>query len=323
MAETSRSRGAVYGFDHYVVPTADAARWTDFYTNVFGAVPRPGNGTRFTFVGKCHVGGSPSKVAMTPGSGLPRYSWFIQPAAIDEHLRRLDANGVAHSDPLRTSEEGEEGTAIRFADPDGNQLEFWAPARMPDGAMSEPSSVGVGLINAAIFESRDLDRSVDFYGRYCGLEALKNADIAQDTAVLPLGGVGRIVLKQVDRLGNRTTGHAIYRALHTALLIPEDDFMPAMEQMWRDLPEWDFDPNAMPTLSAAEAGAMPARTCIHGSPIGPHWKETIGRGDSFCDWDTNVFHLVGGAAVSGSSVLLTPVEQERYLEGRGRWTPDA
>jgi catechol 2,3-dioxygenase-like lactoylglutathione lyase family enzyme len=229
---------------------------------------------------------------------------------------------VAHSGPIRTTEEGEEGTAIRFADPDGNPLELWAPARLPEGVMDEPSSVGVGLINAAVLESRDLDRSAEFYGRYCGLEALENADVAEDTMVLPFKGYGRLVLKRVDQLGDRTTGHALYRALHTALFIREDQFMPSMERMWRELPEWDFDPEKLPTLSAEEAGALPARTCIHGSPIGPHWKETIGRGDSFADWDTNVFHFVGATPVNGSLVSLEGVSQESYMEGRGRWTPE-
>ena len=102
---------------------------------------------------------------------------------------------------------------------------------------------------------------------------------------------GRLVFKQVDRLGNRTLGHAFYRALHTALVVQADEFMPAMERMYAELPEWDFDPDNMPTLSAEEAEALPARTCIHGSPQGPGWKRTLGRGDSFCDPDT-----VGAAA---------------------------
>jgi catechol 2,3-dioxygenase-like lactoylglutathione lyase family enzyme len=325
VAQAQRT-GPACGIDHYVVPTADVKRWITFYADVLGAEPRTAAdrpGTQFTFVGRSHVGGSPSRNPLTPGTGLPRYSWFIRPEEIARHLERLDANGVSHTPPTRTAEEGEEGTAIRFPDPDGNQLEFWAPARMPEGVMEGASSAGVGLINAAVFESRNLDRSTDFYGRYCGLDTLHNADVAQDTVVLPLAGWGRLVFKRVDRLGVRTTGHAVYRALHTAMVIGDEQFMPAMDRMWRELPEWDFDPEAMPRLSAEEAGALPARTCIHGSPIGPRWKSTLGRGDSFCDWDTNVFHFVGGTPVNGSMVSFKGVEQERYLEGRGPWMPDA
>ena len=325
MLEDQR-HGAAYWIDHYVVPTADTARWGTFYTNVLGAVPRsneerperPGRAesTLFTFVGLCHVGGSPRKDGLTPGTGNLRYSYFIRTEDVDEHLRRLDANGVAHSGPIKTSEEGEDGIAINFADPDGNGLQLWAPARLPDGAMHNESPAKVGRISTAAFESRDLARTADFYGRFCGLDPLHSADLARDTIVFPLAGAGRLVFKEVERLGNRTLGHAVYRALHTALVVRQDEFMPAMEQMYRELPEWDFDPEALPSLTSAEAGALPARTCIHGSPQGPGWKRTLGRGDSFCDWDTNGYHFVAGAPVDGSMTAFEPVSQNSFLEGR-------
>jgi catechol 2,3-dioxygenase-like lactoylglutathione lyase family enzyme len=317
--------GTVYWIDHYVVPTADTARWSEFYTRVLGAEPRvpaagPDRGGRpattlFTWVARCHVGGSSYGRALPPGTGFPRYSWFIRPEDVDEHLRRLDRNGVAHTGPIRTTEEGEEGAAIRFADPDDNQLEFWAPARMPQGAMEGETSAKVGCISTAAFESRDLARTADFYSQYCGLDPLQSADVPKDTIVFPLAAAGRLVFKQVDRLGNRTTGHAVFRALHTAFIVRDDDFMPAMERMWNELPEWDFDPEAMPNLSAEEAGALTARTCIHGSPIGPEWKRVMGRGDSFADWDTNVYHFVAGAPVDGSMVSYTGVAQSAFMKG--------
>lgn len=316
--------GTIYWIDHYVVPVASTGRWGDFYTRVLGAEPRetggpprPGRGesTLFTWVGRCHVGGGPYGRELPSGSGFPRYSWFIRQEEIDEHLRRLDSNGVAHSGPIRTSEEGEEGIAIRFADTDDNQLELWAPARMPEGAMTGETSARVGCIAAATYESRDLARTADFYSQYCGLDALQSADISKDTVVFPLAGAGRLVFKQAERLGNRTTGHCVFRALHTAFIVREDEFMPAMERMWNELPEWDFDPEAMPTLSAEEAGALPARTCIHGSPIGPDWKRVMGRGDSFADWDTNVFHFAAAAPVDGSMVTYKGVAQGTYMPG--------
>ena len=319
--------GAVYWIDHYVVPTVDGLRWIDFYSNVFGAEPRRDDGdqperrrtgepTRFTWVGRCHVGGGQRSAGVGPGSGLPRYSWFIRPEDVDEHLRRLDHYGVAHGGPIRTSEVGEPGVAIRFADPDDNQLELWAPDRMPAGAMDSTSSAKVGCISAATYESRDLAKTADFYSRFCGLDPLRSADVAKDTLVLPLAGAGRLVFKQVDSLGDRTLGRAVYRAMHTAMVVRDDEFVPAMRRMWDELPEWDFDPDDLPTLSAAEAGALPARTCIHGSPIGPEWKRTVGRGDSFCDWDTNGFHFAAAAPVGGSMTTFEPVSQRRFLTER-------
>jgi predicted enzyme related to lactoylglutathione lyase len=327
--------GAIYWIDHYVVPTADTTRWGDFYTRVLGATPRseegrperadPGGAERtlFTYVGMCHVGGSPRAAGLTPGAGFPRYSWYVRTEDVDEHLRRLDANGVGHSGPLHTSEEGEDGVAINFTDPDGNALQFWAPTRLPDGAMEPESPAKVGRLAAAAFESRDLARTADFYGRYCGLDPLESADVASDTAVFPLAGAGRLVFKKADRLGDRTLGHAVYRALHTALVVRDDEFMPAMERMYADLPEWDFDPEALPDLTADEAAALPARTCIHGSPQGPGWKKALGRGDSFVDWDTAGFHFVAAKPADGSMVSFEGVPQLSLLPPELRPERDA
>src|SRR5262245_229975 len=88
MPEDQR-RGTVYWIDHYVVPTADPYRWRDFYGSVMGAEPREDGDrperparkaiTLFTYVGRCHVGGSCNFEPLTPVAGLPRYSWYIRP----------------------------------------------------------------------------------------------------------------------------------------------------------------------------------------------------------------------------------------------------
>ena len=326
MSEDQRT-GAAYWIDHYVVPTADVSRWGSFYTNVLGATPRvdedrPDRAGRplrmlFTYLGReCHVGGSVYDGVLAPGTGLPKYGWFIRQEEIDEHLRRLDANAVPHTDPIRTSEEGEDGSAIRFTDPDGNALELWAPVRMPDGAMEGETSAKVGRIASAMFESRDLGKTTDFYSRFCGLDPLRSDDLAGDTVVFPLGAAGRLAFKQVERLAGRTGGHAVYRALHTALVVRDDEFVPTLERMYRELPEWDFDPATPPTLTPQEAGALSARTGIHGNPIGPEWKGTFGRGDSFWDWDTNGYHFVAGSPVRGSMASFEPASQRKFLEVR-------
>lgn len=326
--------GTVYWIDHYVVPVTDIPRWSDFYTKALGAVPqvrearpdrpdRPaggGGGILFTYVGQCHVGGSGTE-QLTQGTGHPRYGWFIRSQDVEEHLRRLDANGVAHSGAIRTSEEGEPGTSIRFADPDGNQLELWAPEKLPDGAMANETSAKVGRIASAALESRDLDRTSDFYAKYCALEPLRSSEVGRETAVFPLAAGGRLVFKRVEQLGDRTQGHAAYRALHQALVVRDEDFLPALERMYATLPEWDHDPNVLGGLSAEDAEALPARTGVHGNPIGPDWKRAFGRGDSFYDWDTNTFHFVNANPIGGSMATYESVSQQPYvqkkLEARG------
>ena len=320
MAER-RESAAVCWIDHYVVPVTYVEHWLDFYARVLGAEQRAGFGgdgrgrTRFTWIGPCHVGGSIVS-ALPAGKGLgvaaPRYSYYIRPNEIDEHLRRLDEHQVSHLDPLRTDEEGEEGTVIPFEDPDGNQLEFWAPANMPDGAMDGETSVKVGRIAAAAFESRDLTRTRDFYHEFLGLEPAP--DIPRDTLAFPLAAGGRLVFKQADELGTRTLGHTLYHTLHTALIVPEEQFVPILRHLWESLPEWDYDPHHTVTLSTEEAESLPARTCIHGAPIGTEWKTAVGRGDNFCDWDTNVFHFVPAAPVDGSMAHPKPVDERAYLE---------
>ncbi len=320
--------GTAYWIDHYVIPVTDIQRWSDFYANALGAIPqvreprpdrpdRPagGGGILFTYVGQSHVGGSRTE-SLTPGSGYPRYSWFIRPEDVEEHLRRLDDLGIAHSGALRTSEAGEPGTAIRFADPDDNQLELWAPAKLPEGAMANESSAKVGRIAAATLESRDLDRTSDFYSKFCALEPLRSQEVGRDSVVLPLAGGGRLAFNRVDTLGDRTQGHALYRALHQALVVRDEEFLPALQRMYAALPEWDHDPDVTGALPKADAEALPARTGIHGNPIGPSWKQAFGHGDSFYDWDTNTFHFVNANPVGGSMANYEGVSQQPYVAQR-------
>src|SRR4051794_18341255 len=137
--------GTVYWIDHYAVGTNDLQRWAEFHTRVTGAqtivrgggVPQTLN--LFQQWGPCLHGGfnqpKPLPLSQGVGKGLPRYGLYVEPADIDMHRRRLDECGVEHSDPIRSSADGDEGTAIYWEDIDGNQFEFWAPTRMPAGAM--------------------------------------------------------------------------------------------------------------------------------------------------------------------------------------------
>jgi catechol 2,3-dioxygenase-like lactoylglutathione lyase family enzyme len=307
--------------DHCVVPVTDIDRWLEFYAQILGGEERASFGggpkarTRFTWVGVNHVGGS-IVPALPPGKGLgvaaPRYGYYIRSSEIDEHVRRLDAHAVPHLDPIATDEEGEEGTAIQFEDPDGNQLEFWAPAHLPEGAMDHESPVKVGRIASAAFESRDLNRTLSFYEDLLGLEPAP--DTAEGILAFPLAAGGRLVYKQADELGDRTLGHTLYHTLHTALMVRDEAFVPILRHMWESLDEWDYDPRAPVRLATEEAEALPGRTCIHGAPIGYEWKNGTGRGDNYCDWDTNVFHFVPGTPVNGSMANPEWADERAYVE---------
>ena len=89
--------------------------------------------------GSCRIGAFLQPENYPPakelGKDMPRCGFYIRPEDIDMHLRRLDQHKIPHTRPGKTAAEGEEGTVIYFADPDGNQYEFWAPVKMPEGAM--------------------------------------------------------------------------------------------------------------------------------------------------------------------------------------------
>jgi hypothetical protein len=224
---------------------------------------------------------------------------------------------------MGTSAEGEDGTAIYWQDPDGNQFEFWAPARLPAGAMDPPEAGGpmkVGRISHGVYESRDLRRTADFFHRYCALEPLAGGDIPADTLVLPLAAGGRLVFKQTEAPGHRTSGRGVYRDLHTAVVVRPEDFWPNYERMWAELPEWDFDEQR--GRYAGDGASLPARTTLHGSPAGRRWKAAFGRGDDWYDWDMNLFHFFVGVPQRGSMTTYEPHSIEdsmdQYLQAHGR-----
>lgn len=165
MTEDQRP-GTIYWIDHFAVPSNDLDRWIKFQVNVLGAKLERINGLTTEarqrnqgFAAFCRtpysmVDGFLSTeqlpAAAEPGAGLPRFGFFIRPEDIEEHLRRLDEHQVAHTEPIHTSAEGQEGTAVRFADPDGNPLEFWAPKHLPAGAMAGATPAKVGRISHEI-----------------------------------------------------------------------------------------------------------------------------------------------------------------------------
>ena len=146
-------RGAVHWIDHYVVGTNDLSNWADWANKATGLPPRPINGLTTNMRKRIRrssasCGGKADPAASALFSSLktiprpkswaricPRCGFYIWPEDIDRHVRRLEQHKIPHTDPVKTAAEGEEGTVVYFADPDGNQYEFWAPVKMPEGAM--------------------------------------------------------------------------------------------------------------------------------------------------------------------------------------------
>jgi catechol 2,3-dioxygenase-like lactoylglutathione lyase family enzyme len=261
----------------------------------------------------CHFGaflqGEQLSASKGLGQGTPRYGFFVRPQQLDEHMLRLDRHGITHGDPVDTSEEGVEGTAVYFEDPDGNQYEFFAPAQMPDGAMDVATAAGVGRMSSAVYGARELQRTADFFNTFFGMKPATGPEIPEDTLVLPLASGGRIVYKLVEDADPRTIGHRPWFALHTALTVPDGDFFTNYQALWDGLPEWE-DAEHQREVSVDEENELPARTGLHTSPVGRKWKELYSRGDEFYDWDTHAFHLVGGVSKSSDGSLGTYISKD-------------
>ena len=325
--------GAAYWIDHAVVGTNDMSAWVEWAANAIGVTPGRISGLTtiarqrnqqiniFCYLGdpSCHFGAflQPETLPESKGLGkdMPRYGFFVRPEDVDDHLRRLDLHGIPHSGPVRTSAEGDDGTAIAFEDPDGNQFEFWAPVHMPRGAMDFFTPAKVGRISSAVYGSRDLGRTADYFSEFCGVEPLRGPEIPEDTLVLPLEGGARIVYHLVDEVDGRVTGHGPWNAFHAALMVPEGSFFPNYRHMWDGVPEEEGRKEDL-RLSTAAEDALPARTGLHGSRVGHLWKETYERGDEFYDWDGHAFHFVGGISTSpdGSLTRYRSKGQGEYLE---------
>jgi hypothetical protein len=324
-------KGAAHWIDHFVVGTNDMVAWIDWAVNGIGLTRRPIRGLTtearkknikiICFLwwdgGSCRIGAFLQPEIFPPahelGKELPRCGFYIQPGDIDMHLRRLDQHKILHTDAVKTAAEGEEGTAIYFADPDGNQYEFWAPVHMPEGAMEIATDEKVGRISHAVYGCRDLARTAAFFEKYCGAQAEQNSKTAEGTLVLRLRAGARLIYKLVDKVDERVAGRGAWWDMHTALTVREEEFFPSYRRMWEGLPEEETD-KANANLSIEQQEALPARTGLHRSPVGREWKEICDRGDEFYDWDAHAFHFIGGIPLKdGSLALYQAKEQEEYL----------
>jgi len=322
--------GTIYWIDHYAVGTNDLPRWVAFHEKVLGAktipVNRPNPINMFQdFPAGGRQGGFTQPVPLPKSKGigkaLPRYGFYIREQDIERLMRHLDDCGVAHSDPIHTSAEGEEGIAVQWEDPDANQFEFWAPKQLPAGAVETAGPLGIGRISHGVYESRDLQRTADFFDHYCALSPLVSADLDKDTLVLPLAAGGRLVFKKTDKPGERTTGRGVLRDVHTALVLRPEDFWPNYERMWTELPEWEFDAER-DGMWDKDWESLPARTAVHPSPAGRAWFASWARGDDWYDPDTNLFHFFGGEPQDPNMTnyighAIDDYSKE-YLEARGK-----
>lgn len=304
MAEDQRP-GAAYCIDHFVVPINDVSRWKDFTRNVLGAEDLGGDEgagrLSFMLVSGHHNGGSfrreelPEQPAL--GTALPRYGFYVRAEDLDAHRRRLEEYGGEVSEPIHTSAGGEEGTAVYFRDPDGNEYELWAPRSLPPGAMNGGNPLGLGRISHAVLESRDLQRSLDFHGTFLAIDPIHSADIPEDRVVLRLAGGGRLLFQKIDP--DTTTRCGERMGVHAAFTVRDEEWDLVHERLWASLPEAPLD---APPSSTSEL--HPAWTRQRGSMI--QRGIVVPRGYGFSDWDNHPFHYVRGAFGDAGTYEVLP-----------------
>ena len=317
----------IYWIDHFVVGTNDMNAWFSWAKEAIGADRHQFGGLTtqarrhnraincFMFIGdgSCHFGAFLQDNPLPPSKGLakgtPRYGFFIRPADLDEHLLRLQRLGVPTRGPVRSREAGQQATVIYFEDPDGNQFEFRAPDEMPVGAMEVATPLKVGRVCSAVYGARDLGRAAEFFSRYFSLRPLSGSHVPEDTLVMPLAGGGSIAYKLMDNVDQRTIGHRPWFALHTALMVPDQEFFANYRSLWDGLPEWE-DAEHKLDVTIEEEDNLPPRTGLHTSPVGRKWKELHHRGEEFYDWDTHAFHLVGGVSNRSDGSLATYIPKD-------------
>lgn len=303
MAEDQRP-GAAYWIDHFVVPTNDVSRWKDFTRSVLGGQDLGGDQgagrLSFMLVSGHHNGGSfrPAELPEQPplGKALPRYGFYVRAGDLDMHRRRLEEYGVEASEPVRTSAGGEEGTAVYFRDPDGNEYELWAPRSLPPGAMEGGNSTGLGRISHAVLESRDLQRSLDFHSTYLAVDPIHSADIPNDTVVLRLAGGGRLLFQEIAADAVTRCGERM--GVHAAFAVRDEEWDLVHARLWAGLPE--APTHVAEVRASGEISQLhPAWTRQRASMVQRGFVEP--RGYGFSDWDNHPFHYVRGGFAPGDA----------------------
>lgn len=301
MAEDQRPEAA-YWIDHFVVPVNDVARWKEFTRRVLGGEDLGGGEgaghLSFMLVGPHHNGGSFRKEALPEpsplGTALPRYGFYVRAEDLDTHRRRFEEYGVEASEPIHTSAGGEEGTAVCFRDPDGNEYELWAPRSLPPGAMDSSNPMGLGRISHAILESRDLDRSLAFHSSYLAVDPVHSADIPKDMAVLRLAGGGRLLFQKIEPEAETRGGERM--GVHAAFTVRDEEWDLVHERLWDGLPEAPQDAPQAPGPSSSwqlhPAWTRQRASMVQRGIVAP-------RGYGFTDWDNHPFHYVRGAFAPG------------------------
>jgi len=284
----ARLQTGIQTVDHIAIPVRDLDLNQDFYVQVLGLKFKtrrlnPDGSPRQTYVlaGENIVGlHLPGVNASVSPSPAPRIGVGISEERFTEVKKRLEEKGYPFKGPVEHAQDSTFVVSLYFDDPDGNHLELcirrWDPK--------------YECISHTVFETRDLNKAVDFYTRALGAGAPIPCG---EEVMLPVENGQMIGLREVRELSERTKKHG--RGCHMAMNVTQEDY------------------DAMVSLIESHGGKSQGDNRAEDG-LRPEGERSI----YFFDPDTNRLQIT--ALAQGQSEDMLPDEEKwrRIIENRKR-----
>jgi catechol 2,3-dioxygenase-like lactoylglutathione lyase family enzyme len=204
--------------DHVAFPVRDLPRAEKFYIETVGLTfltrrTNADGSPRHTYVkaGENIIGLNLPGIETEPSrSGAPRYAVGLSSRnSFEATVARIQASGVTCEQLREHGASAPILRSFRFIDFDNNHFEI---------CMTRASFGEIGLSHV-VFETRDLQKSKNFYAQALGL---KPVGAIADEHYFEFPNRQLLAMKQVDALSDRTKRHG--RAVHVALNVSQQDF---------------------------------------------------------------------------------------------------
>jgi catechol 2,3-dioxygenase-like lactoylglutathione lyase family enzyme len=204
--------------DHVAFPVRDLPRAESFYVETVGLTfmtrrTNADGSPRHTYVkaGENIIGLNLPGIQTEPSqSGAPRYAVGLRSQeTFEATVERIQGSGVRCE---RVREHGASAPILRsfrFIDFDNNHFEICL-------SRASPSEIGLSHV---VFETRDLQKSKNFYAQALGLNFV---GVIEEEHYFEFPDHQLIAIKPVDGLSDRTKRHG--RAVHVAFNVSQQDF---------------------------------------------------------------------------------------------------
>lgn len=283
-----RLQTGIQTVDHIAVPVRDLEKNQNFYINTLGLKFKttrrnPDGSPRQTYVlaGDNIIGlHLPGVNAGASPSSAPRIGVSVSEERFAEAQKRLKENRHPFTGPVEHPKDSPFAVSVYFDDPDGNHLEFCLRRREPRDE----------CISHTVFETRDLNKAVEFYSQALGVGAPISCG---REIMLPVENGQMIGLVEVTELSERSKKHG--RGCHMAMDVTQEDYdvMLSLIEQYGGKNQGD---------SRAEDGLRPDGE----------------RSIYFFDPDTNRLQITAHASSQTEEMLSDEEKWRRIIENRKR-----